>query len=183
MIYILIHFLLSLLELTFLFSILSLQITLAVTGTCSFRIGAGFWSFPISFLSPLSLWLLIYQQNAIACCFALVSHFCSTLVLTAVIIISFLTLIDQVGSSCIRSNDHFFSINLSLIVISFGFKLLVYVEICLLYSLQRSQDHSIILSEEQFRGKNYQILTEEQISSIFKSMGDELKTNTNRSDC
>ena len=60
MLNVLIHFSMSLTELLSILVLLGLQIALTVTQTCAFRIGIVFWSFPFLFLSPLSLWLVLW---------------------------------------------------------------------------------------------------------------------------
>jgi hypothetical protein len=150
-------------QLACIFAILGLQITLTITETCAFTIGAGFWSFPFLLSAPMSIWILLWKQNSISCFISFIIHICSTLFATAVIIISFLALIDQIGSPCLTSstsNNYFLSINISLITISVFLKLFIYTEIFLLYMLQRNTNDSSISFDKEFHEKNYRIISD-----------------------
>jgi len=158
------------------FGILGLQITLTVTQTCAYRIGVGFWSFPFLLLAPLSIWILLWKQNSFYCFLTFILHICSTLFSTTIIIISFIALIKQIGSSCSTSsisNNYFLSINISLIAVSVFLKLFIYAEIFLLYTLQRNTSDPSVLSNEEFYEKNYKIISNNkniQSWSPFKSI-------------
>jgi hypothetical protein len=171
--YVLIHFSFSLIELFSALGILGLQITLTVTETCAYRIGVGFWSFPFLFLSPISIWILLWKRNSISCFLTFVIHICSTLFSTIIIIVSFLVLINQIGSSCSTSNNYLFSINISLIAVSIFLKLFIYGEMILIYFLQRKINDPDILFDQEFYDKNYQILTDDtniKVWTPFKSI-------------
>ncbi|CAF1275050.1 unnamed protein product [Adineta ricciae] len=176
--YVLTHFSCSILQLSCVFAILGLQITLTVTKTCSYRIGVGFWSFPSLFAAPISIWILLWKQNVVSCCFTFFLHICSTLFATTIIIISFLTLIGQIGSSC-SSENYFLPLNVSLIVISIILKLFIYGEILLLYLLQHHVNRPILLSEAEFQEKNYEIISNEVDIKPWKVFRSILKKSRN----
>ncbi len=170
--YVLIHFSCSLIQLCGVFAILGLQITLTVTETCAFRIGVGFWSFPFLFVSPISIWILLWKRNSLYCCLTFILHICSTLFTTTIIIISFLSLIGQIGSPCSVSsstNNYFWSINISLIGVSVFLKLFIYAEILLLYMLQKNTNEPSILLDKQFQEKNYEIISIDANMKSWKS--------------
>lgn len=160
--HVLIHFSFSLIQLACVFSILGLQITLTVTQTCAFHIGVGFWSAPFLLAAPISIWILIWKQNSLCCSLAFIIHMCSTLFASIIVIISFLALIGQIGSSCSTSsssNSYFLSMNISLIAVAVLFKIFIYAEIILLYMLQRYINEPPILSEKNVYENNYHILS------------------------
>ncbi|CAF1019088.1 unnamed protein product [Rotaria sp. Silwood1] len=160
--YVLIHFSCSLIQLACVFAILGLQITLTVTQTCAFRIGVGFWSAPFLLAAPISIWLLIWKRNSIYCFIAFIIHICSTLFASTIIIISFLVLIGQIGSPCSissSSNSYVLSINITLIAVSVFYKSFIYTEMFVLYMLQRYIAEPSILLDKHDYEKNYQIIT------------------------
>ena len=162
---VIIHFSLSLVELICALAILGLQITLTVTETCAFRIGVGFWSFPFLLLSSISIWTLLWKRNSLWCFFAFILHICATLFATTIILIGFLTLIDQIGSVCSpssRSNPYFLSINISLMGVSLLLKLILYIEILFLYLLRRQLYDSSMISDKEIPGSNYAIRDNDQ---------------------
>ena len=114
-VYLSLHFLCSLGEFVGLLSILALQITLTGTETCAYRLLVGFWSFPFLCLAPLSLCFLLLRRDGLACVVALLSHFLSTLFCTAVVLVTFLVLLQSLGtsssSSCSTSNGLFLPLN------------------------------------------------------------------------
>jgi len=166
-VYVLIHFSCSIIQLACAFAILGLQITLTIKETCAFRIGVGFWSFPFLILSPISIWILLWKRNSLSCFLTFIFHICSTLFATTIIIISFLTLI---GSICSTTNNYFLSINISLIGISVFLKIFLYSEMILIYFLQRHGNDPSILLDEEFQQKNYQIISNDKSWSSFRSM-------------
>lgn len=133
-----IHLSCSLIELVGLLSIVALQITLTATETCAYRLAVGFWSFPFLCLAPVSLWLLVFRRDGLACVLALLSHLLSALFYTAILLVSCLVLLDP--SSCSTTNGLLFPLNLSLIVVSFAMKVVLGVEMLLLWKLQRLDD-------------------------------------------
>ncbi|CAF3223251.1 unnamed protein product [Rotaria socialis] len=169
--YVLIHFSCSLIQLACVFAILGLQITLTVTETCAYRIGVGFWSAPFLLAAPISIWMLIWKQNAFYCFIAFIIHIFSTLLASTVIIISFIALIGQVGSPCSTSsssNNYFLSINISLIGVTVLFKSFIYAEIIVLYMLQRYIHEQPILDSYE---KNYRIISEDVNNKAWDSFG------------
>ncbi|CAF0920084.1 unnamed protein product [Rotaria sordida] len=183
--YVLTHFSCSLIQLACVFAILGLQITLTVTNTCAFRIGVGFWSAPFLFAAPISIWLLIWKKNSLYCFIAFIIHVCSTLFASTVIIISFLALIGQIGSPCSissSSNSYFLSINITLIVVSVFFKSFIYIEMIVLYILQRYIPEPRILLDKDYHEKNYQIISDDintKTMSSFKSIITKKQHNIN----
>ncbi|CAF0760472.1 unnamed protein product [Adineta steineri] len=181
--YLLIHISCSFVQLSCILTILGLQITLTITQTCAFSIGVGFWSFPFLFLSPISIWLLVWKRNLICYCLNFIFHICSTLFATTIIIISFLALIGQIGTSCSTSssttNAYFLPLNISLIVISFILKLFIYGEILLLYMLQYNSTQPSILSDKQFQEKNYEIISDDVFMKRWNLFRSILKKNPN----
>lgn len=177
---IIIHFSCSLIQLICTLAILGLQITLTVTETCAFRIGVGFWSFPFLLLSPISIWILLWKRNTFCCFLTFIFHIFSTLFATTIIIISFITLIGQIGSTVCSisstSNNYFLSINISLIIISIFLKFFLYGEILLLYFLQRQTNDSSILLDQQFHENNYRIISN-KLRSPFRSIIDRNQNN------
>lgn len=148
---VIIHFSSSAIQLTCTLAILALQITLTVTQTCAFRIGVGFWTFPFLLFAPMSIWILLWKRNSLCYFLAFIFHICATLFATTILIIGFLALIDQMGSVCStssRTNNYFLSINISLMAIAFALKLFLYMEILLLYFLQRQSNDLSILTEK-----------------------------------
>ncbi|CAF1313289.1 unnamed protein product [Rotaria magnacalcarata] len=169
--YVLIHFSCSLIQLACVFAILGLQITLTVTETCAYRIGVGFWSAPFLLAAPISIWMLIWKQNAFYCFIAFIIHIFSTLLASIVIIISFIALIGQIGSPCSTSsssNNYFLSINISLIGVTVLFKSFIYAEIIVLYRLQRYIHEPPILDSYE---KNYRIISEDVNNKAWDSFG------------
>jgi len=163
--YVIIHFSCSLIELSCTLAILGLQIILTVTQTCAFRIGVGFWSFPFLLSAPISIWILLWKRNSLFCVLTFIIHICSTLFTTSVIIVSFIALIKQIGSPCSTSsisNNYFLPINISLISVSVIFKLFLYAEIFLLYLLQRHTNGLSILTDQQFHEKTTQIISDHE---------------------
>ena len=139
-----IHFLCSIIQLVCVFAILALQITLTITKTCTFRIG--FWSFPFLIIAPISIWIFLWKRNLIYCSIVLIIHIGSNLFATAIIIISFLVLIEQIEISCSISNNYSLPLNISLIGVSIFLKIFLYGEILLLYIVgQNNQKISILL--------------------------------------
>jgi hypothetical protein len=61
---------------------------------------------------------------------------------------------------------------ISLIAVSAFLKLIIYAEIFLLYTLQRNTSDPSVLSNEEFHGKNYEIISNNTIKSWgpFKSI-------------
>ncbi|UJR16477.1 hypothetical protein I4U23_003380 [Adineta vaga] len=154
---VLIHFSFSLTQLVCVLAILGLQITLTITQTCPYRLGIGFWSFPFILMSPLSIWLVIWRRNSIACLIAILIHFCSTLFATAIVIVSFLVLIGQMNYLCTQSsfNSFYIILNSSLIGITIFFKLFNYGEILLLYFVLRNTDEtSSIFFQDDYENNN-----------------------------
>ncbi|CAF2452052.1 unnamed protein product [Rotaria sp. Silwood2] len=154
---ILIHFSFSITQLVSVFAILGLQIALTVTQTCAYQFGIGFWSFPFLIISPLSIWLVIWRRSLASCLIAMIIHFCSTLFATAIIILSFLVLIGQIGFTCSTSslNSYYVVLNSSLIGISGFFKLFNYGEIILLYMLIRNHDKISTTHINEFFRRDY----------------------------
>jgi hypothetical protein len=181
--YVLTHFSCSLVQLACVLGILGLQITLTITQTCAFRIGAGFWSFPFLLLSPISIWIILWKRNTFFCFLTFTIHICSTLFATTVIIISFLALIGQIGSPCLSSsttNNYFFPINISLISVSIFLKIFIYAEIFLVYMLKHHKNEPSVLLDKQFYDQNYQIIsvnTNIKSRSSFKSIINKNPTN------
>jgi hypothetical protein len=134
---ILIHFSFSLTQLVCVFGILALQIVLTVTQTCAYPIGIGFWSFPFLLIAPITIWIVLWRRTSISCLIAILIHFCSTLFATAIIIVSFLVFIGQIGFVCPTSslNVYYIGLHSSLIGVAALLKLSNYGEICLLYML------------------------------------------------
>jgi hypothetical protein len=162
------------------FAILGLQITLTITETCAFRIGVGFWSFPFLFASPISIWILLWKRNSLYCCFTFIFHICSTLFATIIILISFLSLIGQIGSPCSVSsttNNYFWSINISLIGVSLFLKFFIYAEILLLYMLRKNTNEPSVLLDKQFQEKNYEIISDDGNIKSWKSFRSIIKKN------
>jgi hypothetical protein len=182
--YVIIHFSCSLIQLTCTLVILGLQITLTITQTCAFRIGVGFWSFPFLLSAPISIWILLWKRNSLSCVLTFIIHVYSTLFVTAVIIISFIALIQQIGSPCSTSsisNNYFLPINISLIAISIVFKLFLYGEMFLLHILQRHTNGSSILTDKNFHEKNTQIISNDDVNikpwSPFRSIINKNRNN------
>jgi hypothetical protein len=153
---VLIHFSLSLTELVCVLAILGLQISLTIAQSCAFRFGIGFWSFPFLLISPISIWLVMWRQNSMACFIAILIHFCSTLFATAIIIVSFLVLIGQIGFLCSTSslNSSYIAFNSALIGVAGLFKFFSYSEVILLYSLIRSNDQASTIFIEEYDEKS-----------------------------
>lgn len=149
---ILTHFSFSLTELISILAILALQIVLSVTQTCAYRFAIGFWSFPFLLLSPLSIWFVLWRRHSSACVIAILMHFCSTLFATAIIIVSFLVLIGQIGGICSTSsyNSTYTIFNGAMIGIAAFFKLFTYGEIVLLYLLIRNNHQSSTIFIEDY---------------------------------
>jgi hypothetical protein len=168
---ILIHFSFSLTELVCVFGILGLQIALTVTQTCAFSVGIGFWSFPFLFISPLSIWLVIWRRSSISCFIAILIHFCSTLFATAIIIISFLVLINQIGFICSISSLNSSSIPLNSLLISLAvlFKLLNYGEILLLYMIIRNNNQSSKIFTEEYYQRDCPFVSETINVNVWRS--------------
>jgi hypothetical protein len=168
---ILIHFSLSLSELMSVLAILGLQIVLTITQTCAFHFGIGFWSFPFLLISPLSIWLVIWRRNLMACFIAILIHFCSTLFATAIIIVSFLVLIGQIGFICSTSSltSSYIILNSALIGIAGVFKLLSYSEVILLYQLIRNNDQTSPIFIEEYDEKDYPSESEPVHVNIWRS--------------
>ena len=157
---VIIHFSSSLIQLACALALLGLQITLTVTETCAFRLGVGFWSFPFFFLSSISIWILLWKRNSLCYFLAFILHIFATLFATTIILIGFLALIDQLGSVCStssRSKTYFLSINISLMIVSFALKFFLYLEMLLLYFIQRQSNDLSILTDKNIPGRNYQI--------------------------
>ena len=172
-VYVLLHFSCSLIELSCALAIVALQITLTVTETCAYRIGVGFWSFPFLLCAPISIWLLLWQRDRFYSCVAIICHIISTLFATSVILISFIVLVGQQGSSCSTtstSTTYFLSMNISLIAVSILFKVFVAAELILLHFLRNHTNEPSILSDKQFREKNCRILTKSELKSSLKSI-------------
>ena len=173
MVYVLLHFSCSLIALSCTLSILALQITLTVTETCAYRIGVGFWSFPFLLSAPISIWLLLWQRDRFYSYVAIICHTMSMLFATCVILISFIVLVGQQGSSCSTSSistNYFLSMNISLIAVSILFKVSMAVELILLHCLRNHRNEPSILSEQQFRENNCRILTKSELKSSLKSI-------------
>ncbi|CAF0751690.1 unnamed protein product [Didymodactylos carnosus] len=153
---ILLHFSVSLLQLFSTFAILALQIVLTVTNTCAYKIGVGFWSFPILCLAPISIWLLLWKQNANISLLTFIFHFISTIFSTAVIIVSFIALLQNV-EHCTNSNYtyYFYSLNGALIGVAIFSKLIHYLEIILLYILLQKTQRMSATFIDKFHQKNY----------------------------
>jgi hypothetical protein len=168
---ILIHFSFSLTQLVTTFAILGLQIALTITQTCAFRFGIGFWSFPFLLISPLSIWLVLWRRNSIACFIAILIHFCSTLFATAIIIVSFLVLIGQIGFVCSTSslNSSYIILNSSLIGVAGLFKLFNYIEVVLLYTLIRNNDQSSTIFIEEYYENNQPFVSDIKNVNVWRS--------------
>ncbi|CAF0902047.1 unnamed protein product [Adineta ricciae] len=141
---VLIHFSFSLTQLISILAILGIQIALTITQTCPYQFGIGFWSFPFLLMSPLSIWFVLWRRNSIACFIAILLQFCSTLFATAILIVSFLVLINRTSFICSLSslNSFYIILNGSLIGIVLLFKLFSYGEVLLLYFVLRNMDDS-----------------------------------------
>ena len=182
--HVLTHFSCSLIQLSCALGILGLQIALTVTETCAFHVGVGFWTCPSFLAAPVSIWILLWKRNLPYCWLSFVVHICSTLFATAVIIVSFLGLIGQIGSPCSTSsstNVYFLPINVSLIVVALTLKLFLYAEMLLLYLLQRRSTEPAILSDKQFHERNYQIVSNDvnvKPWKVFRSMLKESEKNS-----
>jgi len=168
---ILIHFSFSLTELVSALAIFGLQITLAITQTCPYRLNIGFWLFPFLFISPISIWLVIWRRNSITCLIAIFIHFCSTLFATAIIIVSFLVLIGQIGISCstYSLNSFYIVLNSSLIGIAAFFKLFTYGEVILLYLLVRNNDEESTIFIQEYNEKDYPIGSDIIDANVWRS--------------
>lgn len=153
---ILLHFSMSLTELVSILALLGLQIALTVTQTCAFRLGIGFWSFPFLLLSPLSIWFVLWRRNVTSCVIAILIHFCSTLFATAILLVSFLVLIGQIGFLCSTSsfNSSYIALNSALIGIATLLKLFHYTEIILLYLLIKNKNQPSTIFIEECHGKD-----------------------------
>ena len=136
----LLHFSISLFELSLALSILALQILLIITQTCVYSIGMGFWSMPILLLCPISIWIVIWRRSSIACFLAIVIHFLGTLLSTSIIVISFLALIGRIDCSNANLTRFYVPLNSSLIGIAGVLKILIYSEVILLFRLRRNTD-------------------------------------------
>ncbi len=168
---VLIHFSFSLTQLVIIVGILGLQIALTVTQTCSYRFGIGFWSFPFLLISPVSIWLVMWRRNSISCLIAILIHFCSTLFATAIIIVSFLILIGQIGFICSTSslNSYYIILNSSLIGIAILFKLFSYGEIILLYILIRDNNQTSTIFIEEYSEKDQPFVSDTTNINIWRS--------------
>jgi hypothetical protein len=168
---ILIHFSFSLTELVIVLAILGLQIALTITQTCAFSFGIGFWSFPFLLISPLSIWLVIWRRNSLSCFIAILMHLCSTLFATAIIIVSFLVLIGQIGFICSTSslNSYYIVLNSSLIGITGIFKLFNYSEILLLYMIIRNNDQPSTIFIEDYYEKDYPFVSDTINVDVWRS--------------
>lgn len=155
---ILLHFFMSLTQLVCILGLLGLQIALTVTQTCAFHLGIGFWSFPFLLLSPLSIWFVLWRRNIASCVIAILIHFCATLFATAIIIVSFLVLIGQIGFLCSTSslNSSSIALNSALIGIAALLKLFNYMEVILLYLLikNNSNNQPSAIFIEEYNGKD-----------------------------
>lgn len=167
------HFLCSTIQLVCVFTILALQITLTITRTCTFRIGIGFWSFPFLIIAPISIWIFLWKRNFIYCFIVMIIQISSNLFATAIIISSFLVLIEQIQISCSISNNYSLPLNISLIVVSAILKIVLYGEIILLYLVgHNNQKISILFAT------NYEIILDNPKRKTLKL----LKLDLNRFD-
>jgi len=167
------HFLCSTIQLACVLTILALQITLTITRTCTFRIGIGFWSFPFLIIAPISIWIFLWKRNFIYCFIVMIIQISSNLFATAIIIISFLVLIEQIQISCSISNNYSLPLNISLIVVSAILKIVLYGEIILLYLVgHNNQKISILFAT------NYEIILDNPKRKTLKL----LKLDLNRFD-
>jgi hypothetical protein len=167
------HFLCSTIQLVCVFTILALQITLTITRTCTFRIGIGFWSFPFLIIAPISIWIFLWKRNFIYCSIVMIIQISSNLFATAIIIISFLVIIEQIQISCSISNNYSLPLNISLIVVSAILKIVLYGEIILLYLVgHNNQKISILFAT------NYEIILDNPKRKTLKL----LKLDLNRFD-
>jgi len=97
----------------------------------------------------------------------------SNLFATAIIIISFLVLIEQIQISCSISNNYSLPLNISLIVVSAILKIVLYGEIILLYLVgHNNQKISILFAT------NYEIILDNPKRKTLKL----LKLDLNRFD-
>ncbi|CAF0880450.1 unnamed protein product [Didymodactylos carnosus] len=151
---ILLHFSLSLIQLFSSFAILALQIVLTVTNTCAYKIGVGFWSFPFMCLAPISVWILLWKRNANISLLTFIFQFISTLFSTAIIIVSFLALLQKIDY-CTTYNNYFYSLNGALIGVAIFSKLTYYLEIILLFILLRKTQRMSTTFIDKFHQKNY----------------------------
>ncbi|CAF0885505.1 unnamed protein product [Rotaria sp. Silwood1] len=168
---ILIHFSFSLTQLVTVLVILGLLIASTVTQTCAYHFGIGFWSFPFLLISPLSIWLVIWRRSSISCLIAILIHFCSTLFATAIIIISFLVLIDQIGFVCSTSslNSSYIILNSSLIGIAGLFKLFNYGEVILLYILFRNNDQTSTIFIKEYYERDHSFVSDSKNINVWRS--------------
>ncbi|CAF0821010.1 unnamed protein product [Rotaria sordida] len=180
---ILIHFSFSLTQLVSVLAILGLQIALTITQTCAYHFGIGFWTFPFLIISPLSIWLVIWRRSSMTCFIAIVIHFCSTLFATAIIILSFLVLIGQIGFTCSISslNTSYVILNSSLIGMSSFFKLFNYGELILLYMLIRSHDKISTIYIDEFVQRDYSFIPDSIYVNAWRSwseVNNEIRSNS-----
>lgn len=168
---ILIHFSFSLTELVSILAILGLQIALTITQTCAFRFGIGFWSFPFLLISPLSIWLVLWRRNTTSCFIAILIHFCSTLFATAIIVVSFLVLIGQIGFLCSTSslNNSYIVLNSSLLGLAVLFKLFNYGEIFLLYLIIRGNNQSSTIFIDEYYDGDHPFVSDDNNVNVWRS--------------
>lgn len=141
----------SLIELICILILLSLQIVLTTSETCLYRISVVYWSSPFLFISPLAIWLLLHQRNGIACLLAVISHFISTLFATGILIVSFLALlnISSLSSNCSSTTNYFLSMNVSILIVTFIFKVFLYIEMVFLWIIRTDENHFSIIQSEK----------------------------------
>lgn len=111
---------------------------------------------PFLLLSPLSIWFVLWRRNVTSCVIAILIHFCSTLFATAILLVSFLVLIGQIGFLCSTSsfNSSYIALNSALIGIATLLKLFHYTEIILLYLLIKNKNQPSTIFIEECHGKD-----------------------------
>lgn len=139
-----VHFSLSIIELLCVLLILALQIVLNISQACSFHVSVGFWSFPLLFISPLSIWLAIWRRSPLVCFIVILLHFCATLLATVIIIISVFALISPLTCSTSSLTDYYIPLNGIWICLALLFKVCSYLEILLLVRLIMKIDRADI---------------------------------------
>ncbi|CAF3903943.1 unnamed protein product, partial [Rotaria sp. Silwood1] len=112
-----------------------------------------------------------WRRSSISCLIAILIHFCSTLFATAIIIISFLVLIDQIGFVCSTSslNSSYIILNSSLIGIAGLFKLFNYGEVILLYILFRNNDQTSTIFIKEYYERDHSFVSDSKNINVWRS--------------
>ena len=141
----------SLIEFICILILLSLQIVLTSSETCLYRISVVYWSSPFLVISPLAIWILLHQRNGMACLLAVISHFISTLFATGILLVSVLALfnIASLASTCSSTSNSFLSMNISILIVTFIFKVFLYIEMVFLWILRTDENHFSIIRTEK----------------------------------